>query len=53
MLAAASMMKPMKRGDVTDLIAFRKIKLGINGPRSRKKSAKQGVGHRGLPGRCR
>jgi len=29
MVAAASMLKPMKRGDVTDLIAFRKIKLGI------------------------
>ena len=29
MVAAASMAKPMKRGDVTDLIAFRKIKLGI------------------------
>ena len=29
MVAAASMVKPMKRGDVTDLIAFRKIKLGI------------------------
>jgi len=28
MVAAASMLKPMKRGDVTDLIAFRKIKLG-------------------------
>jgi len=29
MVAAASMAKPMKRSDVTDLIAFRKIKLGI------------------------
>ena len=29
MVAAASMLKPMKRGDVTDLIAFRKIKLGV------------------------
>jgi len=27
--ALAAMMKPMKREDVTDLIAFRKIKLGV------------------------
>src|SRR5579864_240505 len=29
MIAAASVMKPMKRSDVTDLIAFRKLKTGI------------------------
>jgi cyanate lyase len=29
MVAATSMMKPMKREDVTDLIAFRKMKMGV------------------------